>query len=377
MNNILFVINDLYFGGHVKSFLTQLEYIVANNTYKIFCTNNGYIQSNLKKYEFIDEEKIVYYNANTIRKYNFSFELYKKVDKNIDSENTIIHSYSPECFFSVSLAKTFNKNTFLVASTMGGVYAFPFYNSANIHIAVSNEQIENCKKDYKNYTLIANRINTSSLKLNDNKYDKTLQNKNIYLISRLDSDKKTPLLNSIHILKKLSNKYKIFILGDGEYKNEFEKNLKDNNIDAHFEGMVKNPIEYIENCALVIGMGRSIIEFMLCGYPAILCGYDGSIDLFTEKNTKLAFNSNFSARGIKKKFDVSTFTNKNYEKIKVLNFLDEMYNIDKFQNKINDVYNKLNHNKKTSKLSVFVEYVDYLLLRLINIIKRNFNVKNK
>lgn len=375
---IIFIINDLYFGGHVKSFLTQISSIVKNqNDYRIIASDKGYLQKNISTYKFANEKNIIYYNANKIRALNFSLDLIKQIKYSIKKEkNIILHVYSPECYFSAAIIKALYKDISLIASTMGGVYAFPFYKSANLHIAVSHEQLTKCDRANNNHILIANRVQVDPKYFHNEKYEHILKRKNIYLISRLDYDKSIPLINSISILKKLSKRYTIFILGDGEYKKEFEKLLNDNNINAKFEGMVNNPLKYVEDCALVLGMGRSIIEFILNGYPTILVGYDGSIDLFSKENTEKAFLTNFSGREIFNSFDFNKLDENDLKKSDILEFMNYQYNIDFFERKFSLILNDLK-DKKINFIEVFSEYVNYNLLRLTNIVKRKMNVKNK
>jgi hypothetical protein len=375
---IIFIINDLHFGGHVKSFLTQISSIIKNqNDYKIIASDKGYLQRNISTYKFVNENNIQYYNANKIRTLNFSLELIKQIRYYIkEEEDIILHVYSPECYFSAAIVKVLCKNISLIASTMGGVYAFPFYKSADLHIAVSHEQLAKCDRANNNHILIANRIHVDPIYFHNEKYEHILKRRNIYLISRLDYDKSIPLINSIEILKKLSKRYNIFILGDGEYKKEFKKLLINSNINANFEGMVDNPLKYVESCALVLGMGRSIIEFILSGYPAILVGYDGSIDLFSKKNIEKAFLTNFSGREIFNSFNFNKLDENDLKKSDILEFMNYQYNIEFFERKFSSILNDLK-GKKTSFIEVFSEYINYNLLRLINIIKRKINDKNK
>lgn len=374
---IIFIINDLHFGGHVKSFLTQISSIIKNQDYRIIASDNGYLQKNISTYKFINEKNIIFYNANKIRTLNFSFNLIKQIKYSIKREkNIILHVYSPECYFSAAIIKALYKNISLIASTMGGVYAFPFYKSADLHIAVSHEQLVKCDRANNNHILIANRIHVDPEYFHNEKYEHILKRKNIYLISRLDYDKSIPLINSIEILKKLSKRYNVFILGDGEFKKEFKKLLDDNNINANFEGMVNNPLKFVEDCALVLGMGRSIIEFILNGYPTILVGYDGSIDLFSKENIEKAFLTNFSGREIFNSFDFDKLDGNNLKKSDILEFMNYQYNIDFFERKFSLILDDLKNNK-INFIEVFSEFVNYNLLRLTNIIKRKMNDKNK
>lgn len=367
----VFIIDDPTYGGHIKSFLAQFKSLKLNKNYLILLPKYSYIYKNIEKYHFINKNNIVLYNPKGLNKLFFSIDLYNKLLLNINNEeDTIIHSYSQRCYFSCAFANIKFKKTKFISSVMGGPIPFPFYKSANLHIGVSTEQINRSKLDTKNYVMIANRIELKE-KLDSNlSYEERLKTKtDVLFITRFDEDKRVPIVNAINTLHELSKKYNIKIIGDGEIKEEMQ-NLFLEKIDKdkiEFLGFHKNPIEYCNQTAIVTGMGRSILEFMLKGVPSILIGFNSTMELFTLRNVKKAFDYNFSGRNEEENKVLLYDTN--FEEIDIYDFLYEQYSVNLFKDKYNNLVKNLN-NEKSSTLSIILEYLSFNMNRIMNKFKR-------
>ena len=61
----------------------------------------------------------------------------------------------------------------------------------------------------------------------------------------------------------------------------------------------------MDEAGVVLGMGRSILEFMLHGVPGILVGYNGIELLENIENVKFASSYNFSGRKVLNNIDSS------------------------------------------------------------------------
>jgi len=364
-----FVIDDPIYGGHVKSFLAQLETLNLQDNYLLFLPDNSFINEHIEDYPFIQEKNIVIFNSQGLNKWFWSTDLYKKLKRYLDpNKYNLIHSYSQRCFFSCSIASANLEKTIYISSVMGGPIPFPFYKSADMHIAVSQEQIE--KSTYNNncnYILIPNRIKLGEKKQTLSSYKKILNTKkNVLFISRFDDDKEQPIINAIPILKQLSINYHIKVLGTGnqleKYKKIIIQEIGEDNIE--FLGFVKNPIAYIDTTAIVIGMGRSILEFMLLGTPSILVGFNSTCTLFTLESVEQAFYGNFAGRNrnMNKLKDCSNW--RKFEEEKIYDFLYEQYSVELFPNKYTQLILKIKP-VKTPKLQVYFEYLNFLFKRII------------
>jgi len=378
---VIFVINDKFFGGHVKSFIGQFKSICNYLDYKLLVAKNGFIIRNIQKFKFIDINKLYSFNANNIRKYYISLDLFKSL-KSIVTKDTIIHVFSPSCYFTASIVKSMHENTILINSVMGGPFKFHFFPSAEIHIAVSDEQIKMCKlKNFRNHALISNRIEINPKIYIDKPYSKILNKKYILLISRLDYDKKEALIRSVDLLKKLINDYEILILGDGDFRQEFEKILqKEIPKKIQLFGNVKDVTYFFNDTALVLGMGRSILEPMLNGIPAVLVGSNGMIQLSTLKNVKIAMRNNFSGRNLSTENNIEDLyeiiskmkkSSIKEEKKDIVYFLNIRYSSDFYKQKYFEIIQSLKSNN-TSILLPILEYIYFSMFKISLKIKRKF-----
>ena len=357
----IFIINDQFWGGHVKSFLAQFEQISEGINYFLICAKNGYIENNLDKLTFIKKEKISLYNSKNLRVTQFNIILLKIVLKVIKNSD-IIHVYSYECYFSVILCKIFYKNIIILNSVMGGPNPFPKLKSTDAYLAVSEEQVEQVSKNNTNIYIIRNRISTTPIQLNSNRPN------NIMLVSRFDYDKKKALERTAYLLNNIPETIKIFIIGDGNYLENFKTVIKRGNIE--YKGYINNPLSYLNSCKLVIGMGRSILEFLLLGQPVILSGYSGIQPILSLEDAIFAAKFNFSARKVSKDFDIKEILNiifsiiegnNNFPFGEINKFIQNEYSVECFSAKYFHIIERL----KSSSVNIFLIFYEYF----------NFNTK--
>ena len=62
-------------------------------------------------------------------------------------------------------------------------------------------------------------------------------------------------------------------------------------------GNLRDPLPYLQNCSLVVGVSRCALEGMACAKPILLSGDEGFLGLLTPVLLPLAEKSNFCARG--------------------------------------------------------------------------------
>jgi hypothetical protein len=376
---ILFVINDYFgHGGHVKSFIAQIqtiEYLFKD--IKIICSDTGYIVKNLDKFENIKKENLLFAELSKLRRLQFSFKLMNIIKSNL-SDNSILHVYSPECYFSALFAQSYFKNILFINSVMGGPNPFPYFLSTDLYIAVSEEQKSSALENIKNYD--KKRINIIKNRVILSKDDKNLilEEKAILIVTRFDVDKLESLTRIFSIINLLSNKYSIIIAGSGELLDQYKIKYQayDNIL---FIGYCNNLMKYQSQVAVVLGMGRSILEFMLCKTPGILIGFNGIEMLDRVETVKFASLYNFAGRKVLNDINNSE-TVKKIEYIidknmrideSVYLFLKQEYDVDFFQKKYLQLINSVN-SQKIKKKQIYIEFISFFIVRVKRTIRRKF-----
>ena len=372
---ILFVINDRYgHGGHIKSFVSQFLALRNKiNSFHIICAENGYLSLNRENLNLINSD-LTCVDMSNLRLFHLSYRLFKAIKSNLCKYN-YLHVYYGDCYFSCLLAKTYFKNISLLCSIMGGPNPFPRLNSASIYIAVSKEQLsqvgayDKALNVKKGVAVVKNRLLINHAYIN--LMQKTKTNRGILIVTRFDSDK----INSLELLLKVANllpsDIEIKIAGTGKlfekYKNKFsdKKNIE-------FLGYCHDFSYYYENTAVVLGMGRSILEFMINGMPGILVGFSGIQILDTIESVKFASDRNFAGRELYSHLSfvdslkyivkcVENFTPLNSE---IVEYLRNEYDISVFPYRYADIVKK-SYPKKITLFDFTYEYI-YVLLRRID-----------
>lgn len=371
---IIFIINDFFgHGGHVKSFISHLESISTSFTYKIICSKDGYLSKNIDNFDFLNVEDLYFYNFEKMTKSQFDFDFYKLLKK-VSSNNYILHTYSFEAIFMMSLLKLKYKNISTIVSAMGGQNPFPYLSIMDQYLAVSEEQKEDAikfsdNKNPDNISIIKNRINTTINSTNKIETD----NQSILIVTRFDQDKLASLKKIFELINIISNNQKILIAGDGvlleEYQNKYS-HIKH----IQFLGYINNLDSYANKVKIIIGMGRSILEFMLLNKPAILMGYKGIEILDNVEKVKFASKYNFAGRKIyqnktinETKIYIENMPTLNNEDI--LNFLRKEYDIVFYKEKYLSILNKIS-TKKISIISIIKCYFHIFLIRF----RRKLNI---
>lgn len=371
---ILLILNDYFgHGGHVKSFISHLESISTSFTYKIICSKDGYLSKNIDNFDFLNLEDLHFYNFEKMTKSQIDFDFYKLLKK-LTSDNYIIHSYSFEAIFMMSLLKLKYKNISTIVSVMGGQNPFPYLSVMDKYIAVSEEQKEDAikfsdDKNSDNISIIKNRIKTTINSINEIKSD----NQSILIVTRFDEDKLASLKKIFELINVISNDQKILIAGNGVLLEEYQEKYSHlKNIE--FLGYINNLNSYANKVKVIIGMGRSILEFMLLNKPAILMGYKGIEILNNVEKVEFASKYNFAGRKIyqdntinETKAYIENMPILNNEDI--LNFLRKEYDISNYKSKYTSIINDIS-SKNISYISIIKCYIHIFNIRLKRKIKK-------
>lgn len=367
---IIFIINDFQgHGGHVRSFVSHLKNISNFYNFKIICSVNGFCSQHIKEYDFLNENNLIYFNFEKMNKYQYDFKFYKILN-NLINDDIIIHTYSFEAIFMMSLVKRKKNNISTIVSVMGGLNPYPYLSIMDHYISVSEEQ----KKDAilysdkssvaeSNISIIKNRIILDK----QNKEVIKCEEQAILIVTRFDSDKLNSLEKIFKLVDTIYKDEKIIIAGDGSLLNEYKNKYKDIQ-NVEFLGFVKNLNYYNGKIKLVIGMGRSILEFMLRGKPAILFGYKGIEILDTLEKVKFASEYNFSGREIyenKSIINIQKHLKNSPETVdnSILNFLEKEYGIENYKEKYEKIVNNIS-SKEISYLDILKCYIHIFKIRL-------------
>lgn len=299
----VFVVNDFFqHGGHVKSFLAQFDSLRGElEQFLIVCAVGGFIFENRERLD-IPERSIILIEQRRLRVWRFSLRLFLTL-RRIGATGCIFHVYSDECYFSASLAKAFCKNVALVHSVMGGPSPFPVLRSTDLYVAVAPEQIRLVAKQYyaegipegANFVVIKNRIlpqNEAGGVVSDD-----IAENYVLVVTRFDPDKIVTLDRLKSILLELPRDIDVVIAGKGALESEYREalRLREN---IRFVGFRRDISAFYKNACVVLGMGRSILEPMMQGVPAILVGFDGIDTLDSLESVAFASERNFAGREV-------------------------------------------------------------------------------
>lgn len=126
---------------------------------------------------------------------------------------------------------------------------------------------------------------------------------NFLLVSRLSEEKMSSIKEGLEFFKCMTEKhedktYSLKIIGDGDKKGEVISLIDKLKIGDKVQliGEVTNVMDYMEECDVVLGIDRCLLEAIAMKRVAIICGYDGLKGLVSSSNIDLCISENFSGR---------------------------------------------------------------------------------
>lgn len=281
---IMFCLGSMTKGGAERVIANLSNYLVKTDDISIVVTPPG--KSSYRLDDKIDYRTL---DSSSTKKSNIlirTLKRIKKLNKIIKEINPdVIVSLLPEPSYRVMLATFFDKrkviisvrndpkveyNSFLKKTLMKFLYS-----RANGFIFQTEEAKSFFSKNIqKNSIIIPNPINSDFI--NDVYTGK--RNNNIVSVGRLTSQKNHKnLIQAFCQLNKKYNEYELHIYGDGELKEELEKQIKESNIEdkVFLEGNVDNIKTHIYNAKMFVlssdyeGMPNALMEAMALGIPCI------------------------------------------------------------------------------------------------------------
>lgn len=314
--NILFVVDNLILGGVSKvlvNLLKRLDYSKYNidllvlhfyNDMKIEIPPEVTILKGSKAFSLVDEnisklikEKNI---IKIIKKLLFSFKIKsglikydilksRKIDlqKKYDIEIAFGDGFP---YFYVGFGNTTKKIAWMHSDVMVKDYSARYYKQIknilkkmDLGVAISSKVREAYKTRYEleNIKVINNIIDDEEiLKKSDLEVCIPWDNKSLNFLSvgRLDYSKNYDML--LRVSKKLIDEnynFKVYIIGDGQEKENLNKLIHDMNMEKHFIllGKKDNPYPYIKNCDMFLlssryeGLPTVIIEALILHIPCL------------------------------------------------------------------------------------------------------------
>ncbi|MBP3707027.1 MAG: glycosyltransferase family 4 protein [Clostridia bacterium] len=314
MNTIMICLNQLGIGG--------LETAVFN--YTIQFLKRGYrvvilAKDGIYKDKFIKEGAIIE---------NFDFELKDKFDlekisemveliKKYDVEQVHVHQF--DCICYAYPACVYSKVPYVAYVHTGilGVYDFYdkcfisyrylfklYFESAEKIIAITSQSKEEVIERYK--------IKQDKIKIINNSIDfnkllaghAPIKINNLVIVSRLAEEKMTSIINGINIFRaylEKNSEARLIVVGDGLCRSKVEECVSDINEYVTFLGQRNDVISIINDCDVVIGLDRCILEAIAMKKIAIISGYEEIKGIVTPENVKILADLNFSGGNVETK----------------------------------------------------------------------------
>lgn len=122
----------------------------------------------------------------------------------------------------------------------------------------------------------------------------------IVLVSRLDSEKETSILNGIKLykeLRKYTENIRLTVVGDGNIRKKIEQDIAGKD-DITFVGPTTNVKKYLEEADLVIGVDRCMIEAIAMKRLAVVSGYEYMGQIITSKCIGTEIDENFCGKSL-------------------------------------------------------------------------------
>lgn len=172
------------------------------------------------------------------------------------------------------------------------------YKIISITEKTKKENMEIFNIEEEKYRVLKNAIDFKEI---EDKYKEKGINEisKFMIISRIDRDKKSSVINAIDLFKQIKNtnpKATLTIVGDGEERKEIEEYATNVEINAEFLGQRNDVLDIIDKHDCVLGLGRCLVEGIALRKIAIVCGYDKKYILVKPSNIEVVSENNFTER---------------------------------------------------------------------------------
>lgn len=313
METVMLCLNQVGIGGVETAVLNQTIQLIKKNYRVIILARDGIYR------EKFEEEGAIFIQTEFTVSNKYDLEKIEKIIKIIEEYDVgQVHIHQFDCINTVFPACILKKIPYVAYAHTGitGVYDWfercyicyktmfkLYFESAERIIAITEEakkeNIEKYNISSDKYCVIKNSIDFEKFKVEESNIPKKIGN--FLIVSRLSNEKFKSIKNSIRIFKKYhdnNSKARLTIVGDGECKEELEKEIKDIKEVVDFLGEQNNMAEIIAKNDVVVALDRCILEAIAMKKIAIISGYDEIKGIVTRKNIEKASNNNFSGKGL-------------------------------------------------------------------------------
>lgn len=313
MDTIMLCFNQAGIGGVETAAFNQTIQLIKKGYRVIILAKDGIYRKKFEEQGAIFEEfEYVIQNKYDLEKISYIANLLDKYDIGQ------VHIHQFDCLSSVFPACMIKGIPYVAYLHTGikGVYnwfenSYPIYKilfeiyfkSAEKIIAITEmakrENQEKYKIDDNKYLIIKNSINFEEINQEQNVIPKKVEK--FLIISRLSEEKMTSIKNSIKLFKNyynINNSIKLTIVGDGNCRNEVEKEVEEIKDVVQLLGQRNDVMELIAENDIVLGLDRCILETITMKKLAILSGYDDIKGVLTPDIIEKASDDNFSGRNL-------------------------------------------------------------------------------
>jgi glycosyltransferase involved in cell wall biosynthesis len=221
-------------------------------------------------------------------------------------------------------------------------------NRAKIVISVT-KVLENSIKSYNighDFAVIPNTVNTHIFP-NDSQRDKNCGIKKLLFVGRLTPTKGLPyLIDAINRLGKKRSDFILDIVGDGEYRVDYERMVKEMDLERliRFHRFMPHEkvISFMQRCDIYIQpslyetFGVTFIEAMACGKPIIATETGGIPEIVNELTGILIPPGDITA--IENAIEYMLDNYRNFSSKEISEYARDRFGYEAFSEKLNNVY---------------------------------------
>ena len=313
MKTIMLCLNQVGIGGVETAALNQTIQLTKNGYRVVIVAKDGIYREKFEEQGAIFEElEYIVQNKSDLGKINHIVMLLEKYEV----EQVHIHQF--DCINTAFPACMIKEIPYIayVHTGVTGVYdwfekCFPIYKiifelyfkSAEKVIPITEQAKQENQEKYKvndnKYLIIKNSINFEEIVKKQNPIPTKVEK--FLIISRLAKEKMISIKNSILIFKNYysrNNSAKLTIVGDGNYKEEIQKEIEDIKESVQFLGQRNDVIEIISNHDIILGLDRCILEAISLKRIPLISGYDDIKGIIAPDIIEKASDNNFSGRNL-------------------------------------------------------------------------------
>ena len=313
MKTIMLCFNQAGIGGVETATLNQTIQLTRKGYRVVIVAKDGIYRKKFEEQGAIFEEfEYVIQNESDLEKINHIVMLLEKYEV----EQVHIHQF--DCINTAFPACIIKGIPYIayVHTGVTGVYdwlekCFPIYKtifelyfkSAEKVIPITEQAKQENQEKYKvnddKYLIIKNSINFEEINEKQNLIPTKVEK--FLIVSRLAEEKIISIKNSILIFKDYysrNNSAKLTIVGDGNYKEEIEKEVEDIKEAVQLLGQRNDVMEIISNHDIVLGLDRCILETISMKKIPLISGYDHMKGIITPDIIEKASDNNFSGRNL-------------------------------------------------------------------------------